>query len=442
MLPVLYGVINIAAVLLERAVEALLSVLVYGYAYDGSVLDFLSPVKMLFINSDVISTLIPGVEDGVYTYSVTWSGYLIGFCIAGLVLAVLGLIIVRRRRMELAGDVVAVSWLRPAFKYCMPIGGALTFACAVYYWFFDNVLYGVPAAVLVIAMLPVGAFIGWFGSEMLIKKTLHVFSKGWKQYAAVCIVLMSLALCAELDITGYEKYIPPLDEIDYINFSEGSTGHENQPETLELYREFHRKLIDSKNLLDRTDGDYYIEPLNYYLKDGKHVCRLYRLPYSDELTSDQDSAIGALDRLLNCPELIAQRVYPSIPVTEDSISTAYLSIENIGDNGSYLNDTVRLTPAQAYELYTECIVPDAEDGTIGLRFASDTEEIRLRTTNVWIYMEMSEFVGRSANAYSEYIYDYISLNLLTDSARTYKWITENTSVEPIDGYLNINYGKY
>ena len=94
------------------------------------------------------------------------------------------------------------------------------------------------------------------------------------------------------------------------------------------------------------------------------------------------------------------------------------------------------------ELYTECILPDAEDGTIGLRFASDTEEIRLRTTNVWIYMEMSKFVGRSANAYSDYIYDYISINLLTDSARTYKWITENPSVEPIDGYLNINYGKY
>lgn len=441
-LPALYGVINIAAVLLEHAVEALLSVLVYGYAYDGSVLDFLSPVKMLFINGNVISTLVPGAEDGVYTYSVTWSGYLIGFCIVGLALAVLGLTIVRKRRMELAGDVVAVSWLRPAFKYCMAIGGALTFACAVYYWFFDNVLYGVPAAVLVIAMLPVGAFIGWFGSEMLMQKTLRVFSKGWKQYAAVCGALILLALCAELDVTGYEKYVPPLDEIDYINFYEGSTGHENQPETLELYREFHQKLIDSKSLPDRTDGDYYIEPLNYYLKDGRHVCRLYRLPYSDGIESDPDSAIGALDRLLNCPELIAQRVGSSIPVTEESISTAYLSVENIGDDGSYLNDTVRLTPAQAYELYTECILPDAEDGTIGLRFASDTEEIRLRTTNVWIYMEMSEFVGRSANAYSDYIYDYISINLLTDSARTYKWITENTSVEPIDGYLNINYGKY
>ena len=213
-------------------------------------------------------------------------------------------------------------------------------------------------------------------------------------------------------------------------------------EALELYREFHQKLIDSKSLPNQTDGNYYIEPLNYYLKDGTHVCRLYMLPYSNDLMSDPDSAIGALDRLLNCPELIAQRVGSSIPVTEESISTAYLSVENIGDDGSYLNDTVRLTPAQAYELYTECILPDAEDGTIGLRFASDTEEIRLRTTNVWIYMEMSEFVGRSANAYSDYIYDYISINLLTDSARTYKWITENTSVEPIDGYLNINYGKY
>jgi len=87
----------------------------------------------------------------------------------------------------------------------MAIGGALTFACAVYYWFFDNVLYGVPAAVLVIAMLPVGAFIGWFGSEMLMQKTLRVFSRGWKQYAAVCGALMALALCAEFDVTGYEN---------------------------------------------------------------------------------------------------------------------------------------------------------------------------------------------------------------------------------------------
>ena len=306
-LPVLYGVINIAAVLLERAVEALLSVLVYGYAYDGSVLDFLSPVKMLFYNYRIESTAIPGAADGAYTYSVSWLGYLTGFCIAGIALAALGLVIIRRRRMELAGDVVAVNWLRPAFKYCMAIGGALTFACAVYYWFFDNVLYGVPAAVLVIAMLPVGAFIGWFGSEMLMQKTLRVFSKGWKQYAAVCGALMALALCAELDVTGYEKYVPPLDEIDYINFSEGSSGHENQPETLELYREFHQKLIEAKSLPNRTDGNYYIEPLNYYLKDGTHVCRLYMLPYGNDLDSDPDSAIGALDRLLNCPELIAQR---------------------------------------------------------------------------------------------------------------------------------------
>ena len=343
--------------------------------------------------------------------------------------------------MELAGDVVAVSWLRPAFKYCMAIGGALTFACAVYYWFFDYVLYGVPAAVLVIAMLPVGAFIGWFGSEMLMQKTLRVFSRGWKQYAAVCCALMALALCAELDVTGYEKYIPALDEIDYINSAEGNGGHENQPETLELYRELHRKLIESKSLPYPADGSYYLEPLNYYLKDGTHVCRLYRLPCSDAVMSDPDSAAAALDSLLNCPELVAQRVYPSIPVTEENIRSAYLTVENTEDDGMYIFDTVNLTPAQAYELYTQCIVPDAEDGTIGLRFASNTEQTRLRTTNVWIYIELSA-AGRSANVYGSYIYDSVSIDLYTNSARTYKWITDNTGVKPIDGYLNINYGKY
>ena len=440
-LPALYGVINIAAVLLERAVEALLSVLVYGYAYDGSVLDFLSPIEKLFYSCEVGASPIQGAADGAYTYSAPWIGYLTGFCIAGLVLAGLGLVIVRRRRMELAGDVVAVGWLRPTFKYCMAIGGALTFACAIYYWFFDYVLYDVPAAILVIALLPVGAFIGWFGSEMLMQKTLRVFSKGWKQYAAVCGALMALALCAELDVTGYEKYIPALDEIDYINSAEGNSGHENQPETLELYRELHRKLIESKGLPFPADGSYYLEPLNYYLKDGTHICRLYRLPYSDAVVSDPDSAVAALDSLLNCPELVAQRVYPSIPVTEENIRSAYLSVENTEDDGIYIADTVNLTPAQAYELYTQCIIPDAEDGTIGLRFASDTEQTRLRTTNVWIYIELSA-AGRSANVYSSYIYDSVSIDLYTNSARTYKWITDNTSVTPIDGYLNINYGKY
>ena len=57
-------------------------------------------------------------------------------------------------------------------------------------------------------------------------------------------------------------------------------------------------------------------------------------------------------------------------------------------------------------------------------------------------MEMSKFVGRSANGYNDYVYDYIGLDLLTDSVRTYKWITENTSIEPTDGYLSIIYGKY
>ena len=125
----------------------------------------------------------------------------------------------------------------------------------MYYWFFDNVLYGVPAAVLVIAMLPVGAFIGWFGSEMLMQKTLRVFSRGWKQYAAVCGALIVLALCAELDVTGYEKYVPPLDEIDYINFSEGSTGHEPSRRRWSFTVSFTGSSL-TRNLLDRTDGDY------------------------------------------------------------------------------------------------------------------------------------------------------------------------------------------
>lgn len=429
-LPALYAVLNVAAWLLEAAVRSLLDVLVYGYAYDGFVLSWLSPVVRL--NScDVESEQIEGAAEWACTYSIPCFNYLIGFCIAGIVLAVLGLLLVRRRRMEVAGDVVAVGWLKPAFKYCMAVGGALTFACAVYECFFNYVLYGVPAALLVIAMMPVGAFIGFFGSEMLMQKSLHVFTKGWKQYISVCCCLTLLALCAEFDVAGYEKRIPDFDDIEYVSV-DNRAGKETQPETISLCRELHQKLIDDK-AQESGVQNFSSVPINYYLKDGRHICRLYKMDCSDEKKADPDSAVAALNKLYNCPELISERVCPSVPVTKNTIISAGIIADGGSPEGHYRYDTVNLTQEQALDLYYSCILPDSKEGTIGLLFCFDNEEVLKRETNVNIWIELAlnpRYNGPDAYKYCATVY----VTLLTDSSRTLEWILGSTSIEPMTRY--------
>ena len=110
------------------------------------------------------------------------SFWLIGvYALVGLALAALALILYRRRRSETAGDVVAVGWLRPVFRY--GVAGALCPAgrpvplLPVLVWLPAGEYY--DTLPMVVCLLAAGA-IGYYGASMLLAKAFKVFRGSWK----------------------------------------------------------------------------------------------------------------------------------------------------------------------------------------------------------------------------------------------------------------------
>jgi ABC-2 type transport system permease protein len=138
----------------------------------------------------------------------------------GVVLAFIALLIAssiilyRRRRLEAAGEFIAVKGMRPVFRY----GGAFL-AAFLFEGLSMAMFYEDKVAMVTFALL--GGTIGFIIAEMLIRRTVRVFRhlKGAALFAG-CFVVFIIAL--QLDITGYGRYTPPADKVESIYFSDNS----------------------------------------------------------------------------------------------------------------------------------------------------------------------------------------------------------------------------
>jgi ABC-2 type transport system permease protein len=115
--------LSFAAVVVEEIVLQILHTLVFGLTGWGSSLTFLSPLVKL-IRTDfmpVYSELLAADSSRQLLGSVyTGWGWLAAYAAASVLFLLLALALYRRRRLETAGDFIAVKALSPVFKYCLP----------------------------------------------------------------------------------------------------------------------------------------------------------------------------------------------------------------------------------------------------------------------------------------------------------------------------------
>ncbi len=98
------------------------------------------------------------------------------YAAAGLVMAVIALLVYRHRHVESAGDVVAIPLVRPVFKYGVTFSGpGLRHLTAAFFGWHR-------AAVLCPVCVVLWAAAGYFAAEMLLKKSFRVL-KAWKAAA-------------------------------------------------------------------------------------------------------------------------------------------------------------------------------------------------------------------------------------------------------------------
>ena len=430
-LPAVYVVLNVAVLLAESGIQSALNTIVYGYSYEGSNLSFLSPIGQL-INSLRVETVYERVIDGgmrdTGEYILHGMGTLAAYCAAGLVFAVFGLLLYRRRKMETVSDVVSIPVLKPIFKYCMCFGVSLCFAAAMYDMVFARSFTAETEALAYLALMLIGAFIGYFVSEMLMQKTLRVFRGKWKGFLVSCLIICAFIGVAEFDLSGYEKRLPDLDKVEYVSLSYYDGGNFHEEENISATYDLHRMLIDSKYENEHADYLNWIY-LSYFGPDDSLVLsRRYPVSFDLAQKRDEGSPINALGRIINAQEAIINRATTVVPVTEYNIMDALFSAERIREDGEREHYTFKLNAQQAAEFYNECVLPDAKEGKLCRVFPVENEEYFSQATPVVFSFTI---FNKSQTRLEDWYHNYYDFTMYMDAERCCKWIEENTDIELI-----------
>ena len=421
-LPALYVVLNLTATVVESCLVNLLEKLVYGFAAGNSRLLWLSPIAKIHVDMHAGKA----AQQSPFRLS-SWEAVPI-YAAAGLVLSILALLLYRRRAMETATDTVAIPVLKPIFRYCMAFGTALVLASGVYSVLLGGGFDGRAAALLILALLILGAFLGYYAAEMLIQKTLRVFFSKWKGFAAVCLVLVAFVGAAELDLTGYERRIPEAGEVEWASLRDGVKLR--QPESLEKVVALHQSLLEHKR---QHEGDVHNMgthvTLDYQLKDGRHLHRHYYLSgvYGGETEDYTD--VRMVRELLNLPEALDQDYRLRLPLDAEHLFSVVLYTDWYDENLTHNRAmTAELTPEQGETFIRDCVLPDLAEHKLGREWLVFDEDYSNTVMNLSIQVELRQ----SSDMPNEpFRYEWFSVQLTTDAERSLQWIRENTALTPV-----------
>lgn len=440
-LPAVYVIFQLMAVTIQGTAAYILEHMIWGLDYGQWSLSFLSPIWTLpGIYPDAIRDTVTG---DTLRYTLQQWPLLLCYAGAGILLAGLGWQLFKKRRMEAATDVVAIGILKPVFRWCLALAGSLGFGGLLVTVVYASRSGGgnMTDALFILAAMACGGLVGWFLADILMRKSLRVFTLHWKGALLYTAILSLVVLGAELDITGYEKNMPNPDKVEqvYLSCSEGWVEFDD-PENIALVMALNESLIRNRDLHEQRNAEegWY---RNLYLsyRDGNRLTvlnRSYELLITDELAAAMDSDVMQLERLLNTKEAISERKETRIPIAVDTIENAHISNDYTYDEDSFL---LELTPEEAYELYTEYILPDIEEGTLGRVWVVADEEYEKTVYNLQIHLSLQqEQPGRMSytpitrdapptfeQAKNEilYEYDYFSTTPTVDSWRTNAWLS-------------------
>jgi ABC-2 type transport system permease protein len=415
----LLAISSFAVVVVEGIVREIMQRLVFGLQGTGLVLQFLSPPAYLLDGINFIAVYGPAAADGSQdiTGSVFGGWLCVGiYAAAGVLFLLAALALYRRRRMETAGDFVALRVLKPVFKYCLAVGCALVL-CYILSGAFYNGDTGTSAETLlrVLGSLLAGAFLGYFAAEMLIRKSFRVFGSSWRGFAVTAVVLAALTVACDFNVFGVETRRPDTAGVSRagVNCDNGKavlTSGQGIADTVELQSGIVSHKKEHEDAEAHGEQVTYVS-LIYYDTDDNVVMR--RRYYIDSDSTDLET----LRALVNSPEAVENRLASEIPLTEENIGYAGA---NFYDPERQSYQSIRLSAEEACALYEECLLPDLTDSSLGyLRFYPDDYE------NDTAYAANIEIDLRQRQPDGSYVSDYIEVTVTMDAARTIAWMRDH-----------------
>ena len=221
---------------------------------------------------------ITGVND-MWSYKSLWYVVLIA------VLFVITYVLYKIRKLENYDDIVVFKYLKPVFMYTL----AVCFGVFGY-----MVIYEVAdCSNLFLGTLPLGC-VALIAAFMLNRKSFGIRGL-FKPLAVFVICLGAVSLGFAADITGYERRIPAVGDIESIDTYGNNDYHamnvlNTEPEDVNLndllYKEYVTDKSEIENIVDlhravvenRIESSDYSEiPIVYNLRGGKQLKRTYKV---------------------------------------------------------------------------------------------------------------------------------------------------------------------
>lgn len=289
----LQGALTIIGLVLPLGIYVLVKFnlwkLLYGFSRDFN-----------DINIEPLSPLVSYLDDSFNRFLFQETNWYAWYLIITLVLFGFSPYLYKKRPAEAAGETLAAEWIRKLFKYGVTACAALTGGS-----YFSSMNENSMGA-LYLGYL-VGAVLGYIVADMVAYKSFH-FYKRWKGMVTFCIVFVFIVASINVDLYGFEKYVPEQDEVKEVLLSNlnmdgamnggGLTGEEN----IRRAREFHQQIIkmEEQNKADemsqrRKNDAMYKRPtesiavpvnqvsmmrqinINYILNNGAQVKRSYNI---------------------------------------------------------------------------------------------------------------------------------------------------------------------
>ena len=332
----------------------------YNILYQGNLVDV--KLKGLDTMGEYIQFASSESEFTV-TLGYGW-GYVAICAVIGVALMALALVLYRKRKLETAGDFIAVKVIEPIFLVLFTLG------MGGFFQLYSD-MFGYSSQYVFLGM---GLIVGFFGCLMLLQKTTRVFSlKSFRNFGIFAATLAVLLLVTKLDPLGLTRKIPDSEDIVSVQVGQtyASVDHMwdeivlTDPEDIEIIRSVHEFAINDDERHYSEDGNniYYLDiGIDYTLTNGKILSRYYSIPVGTKAADD-------LRPIFSRIECVAHMTEEEFLALEDGVYMIYADDTNLTINQNSDIDVAGLLEAiladfesGAMVQYTEYHIETDEDG--------------------------------------------------------------------------------
>lgn len=307
-------------------------------------------------------------------------GYLAVLAVLGVAALAAALLLYRRRKLESAGDFIAVKALKPVFLTVYTLCAGAVFA-----------LFGQLFGNSYLGYLIVGMVIGFFTGQMLLRRTIRVFQvKRFVSCGILAAVILLSAAVVKWDPMGIVDWVPDVRKVESVDVSCAGNNGTCSGELVEEVIALHRDAL-AEPRTEETDRYYSLE-IVYKLTDGRSVTRNYTI--TEKLMTQHAG-------LLSCAEMVFGK-------TEEQLRQTVSTITLMTDTWEVL-----LYGEDMCELL-EAVLADCREGHMAQFWREvDKEEGKYPTTTAYNLSLGNRF-----------------LTVFPDSVNTLRWVEQYLKAHP------------